>query len=406
MRYPFGLLLAGMFAAVGCQSGPEPEPVSPLLDARTRDLLIQSEEALRQHAFDAALAYADSAEARIPDGADVPFLRGRVYSEMARLPEADSAYRRALALRPDYAGAWNNLGNNAARQQRYREAIALYHKELEREPAPVPWRGIGMAYVELGVADSAQYAFNQALATDTSYALAHQDLAQLYDDDGQFEQALHHAQRALALDPENNTARYLTGALLAKMGRNEEALPYLEAVTEGWPWHSASHYNLGQALARLGRPEEAQEHLDRAEALRALQAKITLRERAVRSLPEDPYTHAALASLLRQAGRYNDAMHAYQVALSLQPGDTDFMNNIAVLHLLRGENAEAIQWFERIVQQDATLVDAWLNLGIVYAKSGQEADARRAWETVLRQQPGHPAAEAYLARLDSSATPG
>ena len=402
MRHTLGLLLIGTLAVAGCRSEPEPEPVPALLDAKTQAFLIEAEAALKGHLFGRALAYTDSAEARVPEGADVHFLRGRIYSEMARFGPADSAYERALALRPDYEGAWNNLGNNAVRQQEYRKGIALYHKELAREPAPVPWRGIGRAYVELGRVDSARQAFEHALAVDSSYALAHQDLARLYEDEGAFERALHHARRALELDPENHSTRYLVGSLLVQAGQAEAALPYLEAVAEAWPWHHASHYNLGQALVQLGREDEAKAYLDRAEALRALQAKIAQRETGVRSFPEDPYAHAALASALRRAGRYNDAMHAYKVALFLKPDETDFQNNVAILHLLRGDNDEAIRWFENVLEQDSTLVDVWMNLGVVYAKSGRAAEARRAWETALRQEPGHVQARAYLAGLDST----
>ena len=406
LRRAFGLLFAGMLAFLsGCVSEPEPEPVPALLDTKTQALLISGEDALNAQLFRRALAYADSAAARVPGGADVHFLRGRIYTEMARLGAADSAYKQALALQPGYEGAWNNLGNNAAHRHEYREAIALYHKELERGPAPLPWRGIGQAYVELGRVDSARQAFEQALAIDSTYAGAHHDLTLLYEDEGNFEQALYHAEQALAMAPENHNVRYLVGSLLVKMRQMEAALPYLETVAEAWPWHHASHYNLGQALARLGREDEAKAYLDRAETLRALQSKIMQREVSVRSFPEDPYAHAALASALRQAGRYDDAMHSYKVALFLKPSDTEFQNNVAILHLLRGDNDEAIQWFENILRQDSTLADVWMNLGIVYAKSDRKAEARRAWEMALRQKPGRPqeeAARAYIARLDST----
>ena len=402
------LFFAGVLAGLlGCTREAEPEPVPFPLDATTQGLLVGGEDALERQLFERALLFADSAEARAPEGADVHFLRGRVYSEMGRLGAADSSYWRALGLRPDYEGAWNNLGNNAARRQAFREAIAFYRKELERGAAPVPWRGIGRAYVELGRVDSARQAFHEALRIDSTYASAHHDLTLLYEDEGDFERALGHARQALALDPESHNVRYLVGSLLFTMGQTEAALPYLETVAEAWPWHHASHYNLGQALARLGREAEAEAYLDRAETLRALQATITGQESQVRSFPEDPFAHATLATALRQAGRYDEALRAYHVALALKPDETDFQNNVAILHLLRGDNDEAIRWFEGILAHDSTLVDVWMNLGVVYAKSGRTSEARRAWETALRQEPGRPQAEAaraYLARLDSTTT--
>ena len=82
----------------------------------------------------------------------------------------------------------------------------------------------------------------------------------------------------------------------------------------------------------------------------------------------------------------------------LDPGNLEIQNNLAVLYFVREENEAAIRLLEHIVAQDATYVEGWLNLGIVYAKSGRPEEARRAWQNVLRHQPENEAAKAYLAR--------
>jgi type I restriction enzyme, R subunit len=60
---------------------------------------------------------------------------------------------------------------------------------------------------------------------------------------------------------------------------------------------------------------------------------------------------------------------------------------------------DAIRQYREILRLDPELPDIWLNLGIVYAISGQTDQARRAWEAALRLDPGHQAARLYLARL-------
>ncbi len=87
------------------------QPMSPIVQR----LLQEGDEALKRHDFERAFALADSAAVRAPGLADIPFFRGRIYTELAQSHEADTAYRKALAIRPTYPGGWNNLGNTAFR---------------------------------------------------------------------------------------------------------------------------------------------------------------------------------------------------------------------------------------------------------------------------------------------------
>lgn len=395
--YGLGLAMLGMM-----QWGCETEEAEPrrLLDPITAHYLQEGTAALDAYRYEAALAYADSAEQRRPNAPDVAFLRGRTYAEMGDLERSDSLYRRVLALQPDYPGTWHNMGNNAYRQKRYSQAIAYHGRELEREPAPIPWRGIGRAYVELGKNDSARYALEQALVIDSSYAPAHFNLALLYEDEGDFDKALYHARQAWRLSPEDYDYRYLMASLMVKMGGDfEEAIPHLRAVAEYWPWHSASHYNLGQALVHLGRQEEGKELLERAEKLRALDAKIQHLLGTARSMPNDAMTHAALGSALRRAGRLQDALRAYRIAVHLDPTNLDIQNNVASIYLLQRDTLAAVQTYHHILQQDPSFAEVWVNLGVVYAISGEREKARRAWQAALQYEPEHEAAQAYLARL-------
>ncbi|MGH7491500.1 MAG: tetratricopeptide repeat protein [bacterium] len=359
----------------------------------------QGEEALRQNEFDFALILADSAQKYGPQNANVYFLRGRIYSEVGQWQNAETAYRRALELQPNYRGAWNNLGNNAYRQQRYYQAIAFYQKELEANPEAIPYRAMGRSYVELGRVDSAHYAFEHAIASDSLYAPARFSLAFLFEDEGELEKALSHARRAWQLDPENLEYRYLTGELLVKTKQYEEAMTVLSEVVAKWPWHHGAQYNYGQALVRLGRQEEARKYLDEAERLRAWDAKLEHLENTVRSMPNDAFSHAALASMLRRTGRYNDAMHAYKVAQHLAPQDMEIQINIGNLYLVKGDTSKAIEHYRLILRHDPALVEARLNLGVVYALSGRLREAEQAWREVLKYSPNHPAARAYLAKL-------
>lgn len=392
------LMLLSVVALVACQESRE--EAARAVDPATQRLLREGTRALERHDLQAAEALADSAARRAPELPDAAFLRGRVYEETARADSAEAAYRRVLARDASYRGAWHNLGNIAFRRGDFRTAIRRYRREGEAHPAPAPWRGIGRAYRELGQPDSARLALEQALGIDSAHAPTHLTLAQLLEEQGGFDAALVHARHALRLDTGHTGARYQVASLLAAMDQSEAALPLLRDVAADWPWHHATQYALGQALVRQGKEAEGRAHLERAEELRALDVRIRQAQDAVTRAPGDPYAHAHLASALRMAGRYDDALRAYRTALYLSPGNLDVRHNLAVLHLVRGEEAAAVRQFQQLLAQDPTRADAWLNLGVIHARAGREGAAREAWQRVLQYRPGDERAKAYLARLN------
>ncbi len=395
------ILIVGvlMGCLLGCKQNSGQDAEQRFIDPRSQALLQQGTAALTQHEFEIALILADSAERFTPELPDAAFLRGRIYSELGDYDRAAIAYQNALTRDPAYRGVWHNLGNNDFRRNQFEEAILNYRKEIEAYGAPMPWRGIGRAYVELGKVDSARIAFTNAIALDSSYAPAHFNLALLLEDEGAFAEALTHARLATSYTPDDWDYRYLFASLLATNGYHEAALPELQAVTAHWPWHHASHYKLGQTLVRLGDADAGQEMLKQAEVLRAKDANIMQLLNSARSAPDEALPHAALGSALRLVGRYEDAMRAYKIARHLDPGNLEIQTNMANLTLLQGDTLGTIRAYQSILQQDPSFVSLWVNLGIVHAMADQMPEAQAAWENALKLDPENPQARAYLTRL-------
>ena len=61
-------------------------------------------------------------------------ISGNALKDQGRLDEAIAAYNRAIALKPDYAEAHNNLGIALKDQGRLDEAIAAYHRAIALKP--------------------------------------------------------------------------------------------------------------------------------------------------------------------------------------------------------------------------------------------------------------------------------
>lgn len=387
------------------------------MDPEAAPYVAEMQRAIGRRHFRAALAFADSALRRTPGLATVHFLRGNVFTELSQLDSARAAYRRVLALDPYYRGAWFKLGNNAFLQGQYREAVERYEREREvmtgspervkayyrnvdREALPVVVLQKGRSYQLLGEADSARAAYRRALALDSTSANAHAWLSELLEEEGEYGEALAHARYAFAREPGNVDYQYRVGSLLFKTGATEEAAPYLQAVLRQRPWHEGANYNLGQALMRLGEAEAAQRFLDRADTLQALQSGIAQAQAAAYQDPNRPDRWTELAGLMLQARRYEEARRAFGAALHLRPDDLALHNDLANLALALGDTSAAVAGYRTVLARDSTHADVWLNLGVVYASSGDLEAAQRAWEQALRHEPDHPEAKAYLARLD------
>ena len=70
---------------------------------------------------------------------------GEAYESMNKWQEAADTYQKAIALKPDVAANYNNLGNDLAKSGKVDEARAAYQKYVDLNPtdAALAWRNFG-----------------------------------------------------------------------------------------------------------------------------------------------------------------------------------------------------------------------------------------------------------------------
>ena len=95
-------------------------------------------------------------------------VRARVAQEWTA---AVPAFRRALALRPDFPDAWNELGYALRNQGRYSESLDAYHEALRLRPDfPEALEYLGEAYVKLRRLDDARRILDRLRPLDAERA--------------------------------------------------------------------------------------------------------------------------------------------------------------------------------------------------------------------------------------------
>jgi len=236
---------------------------------------------------------------------------GNLAAELAgagRTGEALEHYARALAIRPDYPEAHNNLGNLLSTLPgRGQEAIGHYAEALRLRP--------GFAEAHMGLAN--------ALAAIP----------------GREAEAVAHYGEALRTKPTDPEAHYDLAGVLARLpGREAEAISqYREALRFG-PGSAEAHNNLGVLLSRTAGPQGG--------------ALAEFAE-AARLDPNFAGAQVNLANALAQTpGRVDEALAHYEQALRINPRLVQVHENMAILYLRQGKQALAATHCELALRID------------------------------------------------------
>jgi superkiller protein 3 len=159
-----------------------------------------------------------------------PFLEaGEEYLREEKWPQAEEAFRQAVAVYPESAVAQSKLGVALARQGQLEEAISAFRQAVQLNPHyAAAYSNLGNVYREQGRVEEALRAYQQAVEADPDYWIAHQNLGGLYKELGRFSEAVGEFKKATRLsvrDPRGGrrgcfgpTAAALIGLLLAFAG--------------------------------------------------------------------------------------------------------------------------------------------------------------------------------------------
>jgi tetratricopeptide (TPR) repeat protein len=147
--------------------------------------------------------------------------------------------------------------------------------------------------------------------------------------------------------------------------------------------YAEAHYALGHTLSQAGRVQEAIEQY-------AL---------ALRIKPDFAEVHYNLAGVFKQQGRLDEAIGQYQQALQIKPDYAEAHNNLGVALGQAGNLQEAIGHLEQAVRIKPDFAEAHNNLGVALELAGRVPEAIGHLEQAVRLKPDFAEAQNRLARL-------
>lgn len=187
-------------------------------------LVAQADAAMDALQHDLALRLADRAIELDPSSAIAHYKRALACQGLARLDEAESGYRKVLALDPSFGKALNNLGciyfsrnDRHAAREAFEQAIAADASLAE------PHCNLGYELLAASETDRALACFRRSIALDPGYGEAHLQLSQCLLDMGRAEEADAVYRHAVATD-RHGTLKPRLALMLPEFMHSKEAI--------------------------------------------------------------------------------------------------------------------------------------------------------------------------------------
>ena len=278
------------------------------------------------------------------------YLRGLEYASSYSKEgnaQARQMWQKAVALDPDYAEAYAQLGRTYGLEWIYRwnaDPQTLKREfELERK----------------------------ALALDDSLPIAHSRLGQTYAYQQQYDQAVAEGERAIALDPNNADSYFVQANVLNNALRSEEALRALAQGMRVNPRYSPIYLEeSGKAYLQLARYSEA----------------ITTLKEATRRSPTSANVHdqLALSYVFQWLSQESPAAQTLQPALTAAQRALDLNDSyvsrvvLGDVYLYQQQYDQSLAEMQRAVAVAPNEAFSYASLAMVLSYVGRSQDALQA----------------------------
>ena len=183
--------------------------------------------------LDRAITDCDQAIALQPDYAGAYLNRGNAYAFKGDLDHAMADYDQAIAIKPDFAMAYHNRGLAYTHKGDLNHAIADYDQAIALKPDwAEAYYNRGLAYARKGDLAHAIADYDQAIALKPDYVEAYNNRGNVYADKGDLDHAIADYDQAIAIKPDCAEAYYNRGNAYMLKDEKEEAITDFRKVLD------------------------------------------------------------------------------------------------------------------------------------------------------------------------------
>ena len=320
---------------------------------------------------------------------------GAILMRLGRTDEARSEFEASLKLNPDQPSALTNLAQiyfDRGQPDDLRMAQQLFERAAKITSDPEISRALVVTVLTLARAQllnkdlhAAGRTLESAVAGGLDDAKLYAALAEVYEADGHFENAIPAMRLAVQRDPQNEAYHFRYGLLLTDSHAPGAGIVRLKEALKQFPNSTRLWLALGIAQLTYGQNTEAENSFKRSLAL-------------------DPKSVPALAYLgvtYAERSQYPNAIDFYERAIALNPqlAALHYLAADTMLRISTEDTTRAEKYLKRALELDPNLAAAYLTWARLYVRTDRYAEAAPLLERAVALQPEFVEAHYQLGRV-------
>ncbi len=298
--------------------------------------------------------------------------KGDVLLAQDKRPEAEVQFHRAMKLDADNDELYRKFGQYFLSTQQWKKAEEVYLQFATQKPkGEAPQLLLGEYYTFLGVGSKALEHFKKAVILNPESRPAQHAMTNFYLDNRKWDDAETLVSAALKENKKDLIAQVFQGRLLLGQGKADEAIPLFQRVIKEEPNQAMAHQYLGVAFATKK---------DISQALQEL-------NEAVKLAPQDRGIRKALSLVRMAEGSYGMAIEEAQTAIRLNARDVQAVHLLGQAYLKQKNVAQAKKVYQSIVKQIPQDAIAQFQLGVIDRQDKKPESAIVHFEAAMTHNP-------------------
>ncbi|MFN2499739.1 MAG: tetratricopeptide repeat protein [Pyrinomonadaceae bacterium] len=198
-------------------------------------LLASGQDAQQARRFDKAIAAFNrvvALSANRPETAAVAtFLIGNVNMSQRKFGNAQTAYERATSLKPNFAAAWNGLGEALGELKQFPRAVEAFNKAVALDSSLLKAKyNQAVTYDRMKNFRYSEFVFRNLIKSNPTYSLAYDGLAVTLSKAGRAKEAIPLHEKAIALSPQEPSYYFNYAISNLMLGNTAKALEQQEKL--------------------------------------------------------------------------------------------------------------------------------------------------------------------------------